>query len=257
MQYRVDLGNDITIEAVKNGVASYRYDIRDGGVFIGAFALNYREVKKEELSNIYKSMKEEGLLLRNRAKMGKIKLFVDFDSVIVNTNKAFCDYYNRHYRHKKGYVFADHNACAVWNFHDVCPLAKNDVNEIFGKKELFDLLEIYRFAYKTLEDLSNDYEVIVVSLGTFSNISLKATWIKENLPFIKEVVMIGKNEEVIMNKSVVNMKGGIFIDDVKSNLDSSNADRKILYGKKFKWNEDWNGEYYKRWVDIGAALSKE
>jgi nitrate reductase assembly molybdenum cofactor insertion protein NarJ len=37
-----------------------------------------------------------------------------------------------------------------------------------------------------------------------------------------------------MNKSIVNMEGGIILDDVMSNLISSNADIKILFGDDYR-----------------------
>lgn len=181
-------------------------------------------------------------------------LFVDMDSTIVDTNKAFCEYYNMYYRDREGYEYADHRTCSVWNFLDTCPLAEYDVNYIFGRKVLFDLLTPYEHAYAVLERLSHNYEIIIVSIGTFLNISEKSKWIKQHLPFIKESVLLGKDSDVRMEKSTVNMQGGIFIDDVKSNLDSVNAERKILFGKIFDWNKDWKGEHYTSWIDIEDNL---
>lgn len=186
--------------------------------------------------------------------MSKPKLFVDFDSVLVDTNKSFCDYYNTYYRHREGFKLADHNKCEVWNFYDTCPLAKDDVNKIFGDKRLFDRLDLYPHAYRVLLKLSKQYEIIIVSIGTFDNISNKNIWIKKHLPFIKEAIMLCKDNEVIMDKSVVDMTGGVFIDDIKSNLDSTNAERKILFGKKFIWNEEWKGEYCIDWNEIEKVL---
>lgn len=184
----------------------------------------------------------------------KPKLFLDFDSTIVDTNKAFCEYYNRYYSNREGFVPADHTTCEVWNFLDTCPLAEKDVNHIFGRKILFELLDPYKNAYQVLERLSHQYEIIIVSIGTFLNISEKSKWIKDYLPFIKESILLGKDSDVKMNKSTVNMQGGTFIDDVKSNLDSSNADRKILFGKTFDWNKDWEGEHLRSWLEIEEAL---
>lgn len=187
--------------------------------------------------------------------LSKPVLFLDFDSVIVDTNKAFCEYYNTYYSHREGFEKADHTKCEIWNFHDTCPLAKDDVNTIFGEKALFDLLEPYQHAMEVLERLSEQYEIVIVSIGTFMNISEKAKWIEKHMPFISEAILLGMNNGAVMNKSMVNMEGGVFIDDVMSNLISTNAERKILFGKTFVWNEQWTGEHYTRWADIEKALS--
>lgn len=183
-----------------------------------------------------------------------MRLFIDFDSVITDTNKAFIEYYNEHYKGLEGFIEADDADCNEWNFTDTCPLAIDDVSEIFGTKELFDRLEFFPGVYEALKEISTRREVIIVSIGTFNNIHWKSKWVKENLPFIHESIFLCKDRDVIMDKSTVNMEGGIFIDDVKSNLDSTNAERKILFGRKFPWNEEWSGEYYANWQRLGNAL---
>lgn len=42
--------------------------------------------------------------------------------------------------------------------------------------------------------------------------------------------------------------------DVQSNLDTTNADRKILFGRRYKWNESWDGEHSINWNEVGKAL---
>lgn len=184
----------------------------------------------------------------------KKTLFLDFDSCVVDTNSAFCDYYNDHYRHIKGFKPADPNRLAEWNYTDICPLATEDVQNIFGTRGLFNRLELFPNAYEALKKLSDKYEIIIVSIGTYANIHYKSMWIKEHLPFIHESILLCKDKGAKMGKSTVNMQGGIFIDDIKANLDSTNADRKILYGKKYKWNRDWKGEHCLNWLEVGEKL---
>ena len=184
----------------------------------------------------------------------KQKLFIDFDSTITNTHKSFCEYYNKFYNHLDGYKYADHNKCNQWGYGDECPLAVNDLDFIFGQWFLFAKLDLFPNAYEILEKLSERYEIIIVSIGTYRNIALKSEWVEECLPFIHESIFLCKGNGVIMDKSTVNMESGIFIDDVQSNLDSTNADRKILFGRRFVWNEEWNGEHYMCWNEIEKAL---
>jgi 5'(3')-deoxyribonucleotidase len=87
------------------------------------------------------------------------------------------------------------------------------------------------------------------------NIARKAKWIKNNMPYINDAILL-TNQGIKMDKGIVNMDypGSIFIDDVKSNLDSSNAKRKILFGKRFVWNREWNGERCETWSEVGERL---
>ena len=110
-------------------------------------------------------------------------------------------------------------------------------------------------AEDTIKELNDKYQIIICSLGCFDNIARKSQWIKNNMPYIKDAILL-TNQGIKMDKGVVNMayEGSVFIDDVKSNLDSSNAERKILFGKKYSWNEEWTGEHCETWNDIKERL---
>lgn len=182
-------------------------------------------------------------------------LFIDFDGVIVDSKKAFVNYYNNHYQDKPGFIEADENKCNKWNFSDICPLAIDDVEDIFGQEELFNSLEFFPNAKEILEELNKDYRVIIVSIGTYNNIHHKSKWIKENLPFIKESILLAKKTGEMVNKSLVNMEGSIFIDDVSENLHSTNADLKLRFGREYSWNEDWNGLRAANWNILNKMLA--
>ena len=60
----------------------------------------------------------------------------------------------------------------------------------------------------------------------------------------------GVNLKEHQDKSCVDMSGGIFIDDKLSNLDTSNAKEKIVFGKEYPWNTG-NTKYTRvmNWMD--------
>lgn len=186
--------------------------------------------------------------------MTKKTIYLDFDGVVVDTKKAFVDYYNNHYNDHPEYAFADHTKCNMWNYYDICPLAANDVESIFGEKEVFDRLEFFEDAEKFIKKLNKKFNIIIVSLGTYDNIHHKSKWIKDNMPFIHESVLLAKGTGEMMDKSVVNMIDGIFIDDVSKNLFSTNARLKINYGPEYKWNEDWSGLRIDGWDKMYTFL---
>jgi 5'(3')-deoxyribonucleotidase len=112
-------------------------------------------------------------------------------------------------------------------------------------------------AKEVLKELNNKYNIIICSIGTNMNLSRKAKWINQYLPFIKNCILIN-NGNSLMDKSIVNMKDGILIDDVGSNLISSNAKYKICFGKIFPWNAELPQDYIRiaDWKDIENYLLK-
>jgi 5'(3')-deoxyribonucleotidase len=62
------------------------------------------------------------------------------------------------------------------------------------------------------------------------------------------------NEGCKMDKSIVNMEGAILIDDHTGNLETSNADMKISFGKRYSWNEDWKGIICQTWKEVETLI---
>jgi 5'(3')-deoxyribonucleotidase len=181
------------------------------------------------------------------------------DNTISNSSKAVCDTYN--------YLYKDHSDFkpAIWqnsqeyDFKDVCPLIyDNNPRFIFEDEYFFNHLEFMDDdTYDVLRELNEKYEIIVASIGSPNNLSYKALWLKNNLPFITNYVLIN-NGNCEMNKSIINMKykgnSSIFIDDVLSNLISSNADFKFIYGRVHPWNSESKYPRLKDWNEVGNVL---
>lgn len=185
------------------------------------------------------------------------KLFLDFDNTIVNATKSFCSSYNTIYRHNSKFVPADWTKVHKYNFGCQCKLLNGspDVLEIFETDMFFNRLDFFDpNTYEVLKELSEKYQIIVVTLGTLLNLSKKAIWLRNKLPFIKDHILLN-NDNVEMNKSIVQMQGSYFIDDVSSNLYSTNAEYKFLFGKDdFEWNRDWIGDKLANWTEVGNRL---
>ena len=186
--------------------------------------------------------------------MNKIKLFLDMDSVIIDSVTAYTDVYNELYINEKDFIPADPSKNKYWNFNEVCPLEKNPM-KIFSHPLFFKFVEFMPDAEDVIKKLCVKYQVIICSLGCYDNISRKAQWIKYNMPYINDAILL-TNQGIKMDKGIVNMgyKGSIFIDDVKSNLDSSNSERKICFGQRFSWNSEWTGEWCVDWSEVGERL---
>lgn len=177
------------------------------------------------------------------------KIFVDFDETIVDSLKSVCSIYNGIYNAR-----ADWRKSRLWSLRDECPLLnRHSLLEIFSSDSFFRTLTFKTGAFEVLTELSKDYPITVVSIGTVENCAKKECFINANLPFVSNYVLIsGEKDNLIMDKSSVDMSGGIFVDDVEDNLFSSNAAMQILYENlpKAEWNSKWQGERIKSWYDL-------
>ena len=186
--------------------------------------------------------------------MSKQKLYLDFDSTICNSAKAYCDTYNFLYKGLPDFVPADHTKNQHWDFHEVAPLVENPMS-IFNHPFFFEKAEFMLDAEEVIKKLCEKYQVIICSIGTYDNISLKSQFIKTQMPYIQDAILL-INQGCKMDKSSVNMEDGhsIFIDDVASNLYSSDAETCILFGERYPWNSGWIWDHCLTWLDVAKEL---
>lgn len=175
----------------------------------------------------------------------KRKFIVDLDSTIADSHRAYCDAYNEIYKDHKDFKKADNSLVERWDLLCQCPLEKS-VENIFGNKMFFDNLKLFPNAYEELLKLDEEYDIAICSIGSYNNISHKSQWIQKNLPFIKNSILV-INNGCKTDKSIVNMADSLFMDDHMNNLLSSNAKFKLCFGKKFVWNEKWEGHWITTW----------
>lgn len=184
-----------------------------------------------------------------------MKLFVDVDGTLTNSIEAFCYTYNHIYQYHNNFKPANWIKVNKWDFSDQCPLLKNaeDVENIFSSKIFFKRLQFMPNAKEVLYELNKKYEIIIVSIGTPLNVARKSIWLYQHLGFVKDVILI-TNKGTKMDKSCIDMKDGILIDDHIHNLISSNAKTKICFGKEYEWNKDFQGIRAKNWLEVKEML---
>jgi len=182
----------------------------------------------------------------------KNRLFLDMDSTITDSLSTYINTYNILYNRHPDFVKADASKVKRFDIKDQCPLVDNPL-DIFKHQLFFQLLEFMPNAEEVIKELCKKYQTIICSIGCLDNIYHKTQFIKNRMPYIKDAVLL-TNNGIKMSKEIVNMDGAIFYDDVKSNLDSSNAKYKFLFGKRFDWNKDWNGLWCPDWLDIADVF---
>ena len=86
----------------------------------------------------------------------KQKLFLDMDSVIIDSVTAYCDVYNELYINEKGFAPANPDKNKYWDFHEICPLEKNPLH-IFSHPLFFKFVQFMPNAEETILKLKNKY----------------------------------------------------------------------------------------------------
>lgn len=185
--------------------------------------------------------------------MNKTKLFLDYDGCIIDSIKAYCSVYNELYQFRPNFKRADWSEVEIWDLKDQCPLVLN-CNDIFSNYLFFQKCDfICRNTKEVIEKLCEKYEVFICSIGTPENIAFKSMWLNEHLPCVKNYIML-VNDGCKMTKAIVDMKDSIFIDDVTSNLDSSNAKLKIIFGNEYYWSQTKDYTRCFNWTDVEKLL---
>lgn len=193
---------------------------------------------------------------------GRYKLksiFIDADNVLWNATAIVTDILN--YMYDRDVKWQD---VRKYNFIDAFPeVTKTEIKIIFESDLFFSAIPdfIFKDAKDVISRLCGDFKVYVITIGTPKNIQMKIDVLKREFPFIKNYIMIVKDDNV-MDKSIVNMKKeDILIDDVYSNLESSSAGNRILFsseGIKTSWNE--YGKYIEltpSWKDVERRIYGE
>lgn len=144
-----------------------------------------------------------------------------------------------------------------WDMTDIIPyLNPTQIDSIFEYDKFFKSLEFMDGAYEVLQMLTEKYEVIIVTMGSLPNLSMKAEWIKQNLPFIHNVILL-YNADGDTDKSMVDMSDGIFLDDHQNNLWTSNSIEQYVFGEIYEYNQDYKGTRLYTWDDVRRKLMYE
>ena len=181
-------------------------------------------------------------------------LYVDFDNTIANTIKTVTDLYNEKYKNEKSYRVVEWIDVNTYNFMELKLMSREDLKNIFRR------CEFHHFAKEVLENLSDIFDIKVCSLGSSKNLKQKEEFIHRHLPFVSE--FIGLDDVKYADKSMVDMKESVFIDDRADMLENSNAKVKICFGDEYSWNENFLVNRSRRayrcanWYDILRLLGK-
>lgn len=167
----------------------------------------------------------------------KIKLFLDFDNVVINSDKIIYDMYRKYYGHLDKEVQRMFFRSNSWDYSTELPIifedndrdSASDIIETFYKSDdFFERIEISEEDKGYLAKLNEEFDLYICTIGTQGNISKKTKWCKTNLPFINQIIGL-QLDPFEHTKELIDMSGGIIVDDKKTNLLTSSASIKIKY----------------------------
>ena len=182
-----------------------------------------------------------------------MKIFIDFDDTIAMSVENVLRIVNK--RYNKNVSVED---IGKWDFSDVYPdIPLKDIVKVFGEEEFFKTLRLKQDVLPVLRKYTKYNDVIIVSKTDMNAMQRKNTWINEHIKsFGISLRFVG-----IMLKSskgILDMSGGIMIDDNATFLNETNAKYKILYKNKRKFDElqEWNGYAVSSWKELNTLLHK-
>lgn len=182
-----------------------------------------------------------------------MKIFIDFDDTIAMSVENVLRIINK--RYNKNVSVED---IGKWDFSDVYPdIPLKDIVKVFGEEEFFKTLKLKQNVLPVLRKYTKYNDVIIVSKTDMTAMQRKNAWINEHIKsFGISLRFIG-----IMLKSskgVLDMSGGIMIDDNATFLNETNAKYKILYknNRKFDELQEWDGYTVSSWKELNTLLHK-
>ena len=169
------------------------------------------------------------------------KIYIDIDGVLLASNEAVCKLLNRKYK-------LDHTGDEVmdWNYTDLYPTNADEVEEIYDSADFFRNVQFIKGARKYLTKYRE--KVIIITKSNFKNYCHKRLLFNDS--GFRDIPIIPIPLD--MSKGLINMKGGLFIDDCTYNLKESNATYKIQFmeyndDRKRSWQLNWRGHRTTEW----------
>lgn len=166
-------------------------------------------------------------------------LFLDFDGVISDTVSTIVRMYDEDFMFHDDYKKVSPSEIKTWNFRELDLMDNTTLKGYFDSARFARKMKFYDYFFKINQIMESlfeiDYRIHVVTLGSSANLKMKENLVIPKLKHITD--FIGLREDTHIDKSCVDMNGGVFVDDRVNNLLTSNAADKIVFGKEYPWNK--------------------
>lgn len=180
-----------------------------------------------------------------------MNIFIDFDDTITMSVENVVRIVNQ--RFNKNVKAED---IGQWDFSDVYPdIPLKDIVDVFGEEEFFRTLKLKDGVLTTLRKFCKYNDIFIVSKVDMSAMKRKNEWIKDHLIDLG-IRITFRGIPLGKSKGIIDMSGGIMIDDNADFLRETNAKYKILYkcNRSFDKLQDWDGYIVHNWKELRALL---
>ena len=168
----------------------------------------------------------------------KIKLFIDADDTILESSKTFIEILNERFNISPPKTYGDLKDWCYRSIYHFC--TKDIINEIYDSDTFFEKVKINEIFKNFYNEHENDFEWFIVTKGHPKNIEQKKKYFRKHMPKAQVIgCLFHSPDNVEYDKSHIDMKYGIQIDDRTDCLVGTNANIKILFKnyREFKWNQ--------------------
>jgi 5'(3')-deoxyribonucleotidase len=111
----------------------------------------------------------------------KRRIFLDFDQSTTNSIQKVCELYNEDFSSHPNFIHSRWEYVNDWNFVDECKLiTRKEIDAYFESERFFTNLQFMDNGEKIIKELSEDFDIHIVSMGTEKNIKLSSTVIKSS-----------------------------------------------------------------------------
>ena len=165
--------------------------------------------------------------------MKEQKLIIDFDGTIINATKKIVELYDTDFCKYSNHTPIHWTDINTYEFEELTLINKDIVLDYFDDYRFFIDLEYMENAKEVLDELKDEYEINICSIGRKRNLYFKYEWIKNNIPYANFIgIDLSKGD-----KSSVDMSDYlVMLDDNIDMLHSANIKHKVIYGDELSWN---------------------
>lgn len=182
------------------------------------------------------------------------RIIIDLDNTAWATTETICELYNDDYSAFPFFKPVKWYEMNTWDWQELQCAKNEEIKLYFNQPRFFRTVKPMGDFNKVVNLLKEKLPIVFCSCGYGPNLKLKEEKIAKDYPFAE---FIGVDLSKYEDKSHVDMSGAIFIDDLRKNLETSNASMKILFGDEETWNQDvtWDGFRCYNWWDVYRLLS--
>jgi 5'(3')-deoxyribonucleotidase len=126
-----------------------------------------------------------------------------------------------------------------WGYRSIYSAASGEmISEIFDSDEFFERVRVNPIFNEFYADFKDKVEFIIVTKGTYDNLTKKEQFFKEKFPLMHFIGCPHYFENMNYSKSHINMAGGIQIDDRVDALNTSASCKILLKNERdLQWNK--------------------